>query len=146
MFIAVVRHFHQSIAPFVPIESILAKRRGYGTLVSYNVPPYGRAGLYLELSTVKDLVEEYRAAQAQHETDRDLCQAIVDSAQRFGLLNDVPWPQMFSEVGTQPDSMALFDNDEFGEWILQLSEYLGVLQDRLFSSGLRYVGLGLNFC
>lgn len=25
-----------------PSESILAKRRGYGTLVSYNVPPYGR--------------------------------------------------------------------------------------------------------
>jgi cobalamin biosynthesis Mg chelatase CobN len=26
-----------------PSESILATRRGYGTLVGYNVPPYGRA-------------------------------------------------------------------------------------------------------
>ena len=25
-----------------PSESILAKRRGYGTIVSHNVPPYGR--------------------------------------------------------------------------------------------------------
>ena len=33
-----------------PSESILAKRRGYGTLVSYNVPPYARAGLYAGLS------------------------------------------------------------------------------------------------
>jgi magnesium chelatase subunit H len=28
-----------------PSESIVAKRRGYGTIVSHNVPPYGRAGL-----------------------------------------------------------------------------------------------------
>jgi len=32
-----------------PSESILAKRRGYGVLISHNVPPYGRAGLYKEL-------------------------------------------------------------------------------------------------
>ncbi|HSM81372.1 MAG TPA: cobaltochelatase subunit CobN, partial [Nodosilinea sp.] len=29
-----------------PSESMLAKRRGYGVLISHNVPPYGRAGLY----------------------------------------------------------------------------------------------------
>lgn len=27
-----------------PSESIIAKRRGYGTIISHNVPPYGRAG------------------------------------------------------------------------------------------------------
>lgn len=27
-----------------PSESIIAKRRGYGTIVSHNVPPYARAG------------------------------------------------------------------------------------------------------
>lgn len=32
-----------------PSESIIAKRRGYGTIVSHNVPPYGRAGLYKQL-------------------------------------------------------------------------------------------------
>ena len=41
-----------------PSESILAKRRGYGTLVSYNVPPYGRAGLYMELASLKELLED----------------------------------------------------------------------------------------
>jgi magnesium chelatase subunit H len=30
-----------------PSESIIAKRRGYGTIVSHNVPPYGRAGALL---------------------------------------------------------------------------------------------------
>lgn len=27
-----------------PSESIIAKRRGYGTIISHNVPPYGRCG------------------------------------------------------------------------------------------------------
>jgi hypothetical protein len=30
-----------------PSESIIAKRRGYGTIVSHNVPPYGRCAAYL---------------------------------------------------------------------------------------------------
>lgn len=31
-----------------PSESIIAKRRGYGTIVSHNVPPYARAGMITE--------------------------------------------------------------------------------------------------
>ena len=42
-----------------PSKSILAKRCGYGSLVSYNVPPYGQAELYLELVTLNELVNEY---------------------------------------------------------------------------------------
>ena len=41
-----------------PSESIVAKRRGYGTIVSYNVPPYGRAGLYKELANLRELVRD----------------------------------------------------------------------------------------
>jgi len=37
-----------------PSESILAKRRGYGVLISHNVPPYGRAGLYKELMSLRE--------------------------------------------------------------------------------------------
>jgi hypothetical protein len=36
-----------------PSESIIAKRRGFGTIVSHNVPPYGRAGLYKQLAQVR---------------------------------------------------------------------------------------------
>ncbi|MEX1324568.1 MAG: cobaltochelatase subunit CobN, partial [Synechococcaceae cyanobacterium] len=39
-----------------PSESMLAKRRGYGVLISHNVPPYGRAGLYRELVALRDLI------------------------------------------------------------------------------------------
>lgn len=69
-----------------PSESIIAKRRGYGTIVSHNVPPYGRcdacssetlpcqaawstlrdpaatcrAGLYKQLSGLKSMLAELR--------------------------------------------------------------------------------------
>ena len=44
-----------------PSESILAKRRGYATIVSHNVPPYARAGLYSSLKQLKELIAEYKA-------------------------------------------------------------------------------------
>lgn len=40
-----------------PSESIIAKRRGYGTIVSHNVPPYGRAGLYKQLAELRALLQ-----------------------------------------------------------------------------------------
>jgi len=40
---------------------VLPPRR-YGTIVSHNVPPYGRAGLYKQLTQLKDLLAEYREA------------------------------------------------------------------------------------
>ena len=43
-----------------PSESIIAKRRGYGTIVSHNVPPYGRAGLYKQLAELQSMVTEFR--------------------------------------------------------------------------------------
>ena len=71
-----------------PSESILAKRRGYGTLVSYNVPPYGRAGLYLELANLKDLVNEYRSGE---DSRSDLRDAIWGSCERAGMTADLPY-------------------------------------------------------
>ena len=49
-----------------PSESMLAKRRGYGVLISHNVPPYGRAGLYKELRALRDLIAEYREDTAKN--------------------------------------------------------------------------------
>jgi magnesium chelatase subunit H len=126
-------------------ESILAKRRGYGTIVSYNVPPYGRAGLYLELANLKELVDEYRTASSKDGADKTLCQTIYDSAQRSGMVNDVPLLQDSNDKSTVfkgtdlPDTV--FESGAFAVWILHLSDYLNILQDRLFSSGLRYVTL-----
>ena len=40
-----------------PSESILAKRRGFATIVSHNVPPYSRAGSYKELAAIKVCID-----------------------------------------------------------------------------------------
>lgn len=112
-----------------PSESILAKRRGYGTLISYNVPPYGRAGLYLELANLKDLVNEYRSGEVSSSASRsDLREAILGSCERTGITADVKLP-----------SEDLSDED-FDEWVATLSNYLVELEARLFSSGLHTLG------
>ncbi|MHB8620355.1 MAG: cobaltochelatase subunit CobN, partial [Chloroflexota bacterium] len=43
-----------------PSEGTIAKRRSYGSLVSYLTPPMQRAGLYKDLLALKDLVDLYR--------------------------------------------------------------------------------------
>lgn len=106
--------------------------------MSYNVPPYGRSGLYLELANLKDLVEEYRSNKIEND---DLKQTIYDLSQRSGMVKDVPLVSERKD-GTSPTaetelSVANIDNEIFDKWILKLSDYLAVLQDRLFSSGLR---------
>lgn len=114
-----------------PSESILAKRRGYGTLVSYNVPPYGRAGLYLELANLKDLVNEYRSGEVSESSNRsDLREAILASCERTGITSDVELPN---------DADNLSDED-FDSWIATVANYLVELEARLFSSGLHTLG------
>ena len=123
-----------------PSESILAKRRGYGTLVSYNVPPYGRAGLYLELSNLKDLVNEYRSLSSE---DHELRNTIWTSCQRCGIDNDVPlYIRDSSEVELvdTPELPLELKDEDFKKWLFTLSDYLVELQDRLFSSGLHTLG------
>jgi len=114
-----------------PSESILAKRRGYGTLVSYNVPPYGRAGLYLELANLKDLVSEYRSGEVSSSSSRsDLREAILGSCERTGITSDIELPN---------DAADLSD-EAFDSWIATVSNYLVELEARLFSSGLHTLG------
>jgi magnesium chelatase subunit H len=123
-----------------PSESILAKRRGYGTLVSYNVPPYGRAGLYLELANLKDLVNEYRTTSTG---DQDLRSAIWNSCQRCGIESDVPLYITMDSTQvliSDPDLPPTLTEGEFNGWLVNLAEYLVELQDRLFSSGLHTLG------
>lgn len=121
-----------------PSESILAKRRGYGTLVSYNVPPYGRAGLYLELASLRDLIGEYRTGASG-----DLKQPIWSTCQRCGIDTDVPLLMIEGDEESKvvdPDLPESLSSETFDKWVKQLADYLDVLQERLFSSGLHVLG------
>lgn len=102
-----------------PSESVLAKRRGYGVLVSHNVPAYGRAGLYKELAQIKELLEEYRAAPGENQPLEAVIEQKVKAA---GLDTDCP------------------PTDSFDTYSAQLHLYLQTLENRLFSSGLHVLG------
>ena len=109
--------------------------------MSYNVPPYERAGLYLTLANLKELVDDYRINYRNENIDITLCQTIYDTAQRSGMVNDVPLyrnPSENSGIISDVDiPVDVWSSDAFGDWIQRLSDYLSILQDRLFSSGLR---------
>jgi magnesium chelatase subunit H len=109
-----------------PSESMLAKRRGYGVIVSHNVPPYGRAGLYRELIALRDLIAEYRE---DPERNAPLAEGIRKQVSDTGLEADCPPP---AEAAAQPAA--------FAAWLVQLAAYLQVLESRLFSSGLHTLG------
>ncbi|MBW4562063.1 MAG: magnesium chelatase subunit H [Mojavia pulchra JT2-VF2] len=121
-----------------PSESILAKRRGYGVLISHNVPPYGRAGLYKELVALRDLIAEYREDPKKNYALKEaICKKIVDT----GLDADCPLADA-KKLGIpfSYENVRMFSAHAFDDYLVKLYEYLQVLESRLFSSGLHTLG------
>jgi len=119
-----------------PSESMLAKRRGYGVLISHNVPPYGRAGLYKELATLRDLINEYREDPDKNAVLKDaILKTVIDS----GLYKDCPFEAARGMEFTL-ENARMFSTQAFNRYIVELYEYLQVLENRLFSSGLHVLG------
>ncbi|MEH2398989.1 magnesium chelatase subunit H [Nostoc sp.] len=125
-----------------PSESMLAKRRGYGVLISHNVPPYGRAGLYKELVALRDLISEYREdPQKNYVLKEGICKKIVDS----GLDADCPFEDAKRlGIAFTSENMRMFSGHAFDDYLVELYEYLQVLENRLFSSGLHTLGEAPN--
>ncbi|MEO1340435.1 MAG: magnesium chelatase subunit H, partial [Cyanobacteria bacterium J06635_13] len=121
-----------------PSESILAKRRGYGVLVSHNVPPYGRAGLYKELIALRELIGEYREDTEKNYALRDIiAQKIVD----VGLEKDCKFDEGTKNgIDFTVENIKLFSKSAINQYFVQVYEYLQVLEQRLFSSGLHVLG------
>ncbi|MEH1774136.1 magnesium chelatase subunit H [Nostoc sp.] len=125
-----------------PSESMLAKRRGYGVLISHNVPPYGRAGLYKELVALRDLISEYREdPQKNYVLKEGICKKIVDS----GLDADCPFEDAKRlGIAFTPENVRMFSSHAFDDYLVELYGYLQVLENRLFSSGLHTLGEAPN--
>ncbi|MEB3292207.1 MAG: magnesium chelatase subunit H [Synechococcales bacterium] len=121
-----------------PSESMLAKRRGYGVLISHNVPPYGRSGLYKDLVTLRELIAEYREDPDKNAVLQD---AILKKMFDTGLETDCPLVEA-QQMGMEftPETVHYFSADVLNAYFLQLYEYLQVLENRLFSTGLHVLG------
>ncbi|MEG4350958.1 magnesium chelatase subunit H [Microcoleus sp. LAD1_D3] len=121
-----------------PSESMLAKRRGYGVLISHNVPPYGRAGLYKELMALRDLIAEYREDTAKNYVLKEaICKKVLDS----GLEADCPFDEARKlGIAFNFETVGMFSADAFNRYLVKLYEYLQVVECRLFSSGLHVLG------
>lgn len=121
-----------------PSESILAKRRGYGVLISHNVPPYGRAGLYKELMTIRDLISEYREDPHKNSALQEaICQKILDA----GIEADCPFEDAKKlGIAFTPENARMFSKDALIHYFVKVYEYLQIVEQRLFSSGLHTLG------
>ncbi|MEB3282321.1 MAG: magnesium chelatase subunit H [Lyngbya sp.] len=121
-----------------PSESILAKRRGYGVLISHNVPPYSRAGLYKELISLRDLIAEYREdPQKNSALQEAISKKIIDT----GLDVDCPFEDA-KKLGIEfsPETARMFSVESLSQYFLKVYEYLQIVEQRLFSSGLHTLG------
>jgi magnesium chelatase subunit H len=67
-----------------PSEGTIARRRSYAGLVSYLTPPIQNAGLYKELSSLKELIDSYRRSTSEKEREQ-LFEAIEEQRQALNL-------------------------------------------------------------
>lgn len=120
-----------------PSESVLAKRRGYGTLVSHNVPPYSRSGVYNDLKELKDLLNDLRDNGNAHE---DLRGPITEALIRTGMNEDKP-PKNYDESKHDTrQCISEMSEEEFLSYGEDLYGYLIEIENRLFSEGLHTFG------
>ncbi|MHC1631937.1 MAG: cobaltochelatase subunit CobN [Methanotrichaceae archaeon] len=83
-----------------PMEAIIAKRRGYATMVDHLLPVMAPSGLYEGLEDLSDLLSEYGKAKSTNDSARlhSIFHLIVDKAKEVNLIKD---DQMQSHPGAE---------------------------------------------
>jgi magnesium chelatase subunit H len=89
----------------------------------------------LELANLKDLLIKYRTSKS-----KDLRQPIFSTCQRCGIESETPLPLNNQSAFDGSDLASSISSDVFDEWVVSVANYLELLQERLFSSGLRTLG------
>ncbi len=107
-----------------PSEANIAKRRGYATMISHNIPPLSRAGLYKELPAFKDMLHDYRERGLEKIVDVETEEAIIEKAAQLNLTDDCP----------------RVEGESFTSFISRLYTYLIELESRLISNSLHVFG------
>lgn len=146
-----------------PSESLLAKRRGFATLISHNIPSYSRSGLYNELTAIRELILDYRTESSNPTTKiesvYDTITAIISTLDRAGLYQDIGTEELSAYVRNH-DGVASIDHintilkqsdeivasflEAFSLYVTRVSKYLMEIENRLFSDGLHIIGEEMN--
>lgn len=146
-----------------PSESLLAKRRGFATLISHNIPSYSRSGLYNELAAIRELILDYRTESSNPTTKiesvYDTITAIISTLDRAGLYQDIGTEELSAYVRNH-DGVASIDHintilkqsdeifgsflEAFSSYVTRVSKYLMEIENRLFSDGLHIIGEEMN--
>jgi len=107
-----------------PSEANIAKRRGYATMISHNIPPLARAGLYKELPAFKDLLNDYRERDLSKVADPEAEEVIIEKAEQLNLTDDCP----------------RIEGENFSDYLSRLYTYLMELEGKLISNALHIFG------
>ncbi|ASQ91276.1 magnesium chelatase subunit H [Prosthecochloris sp. GSB1] len=107
-----------------PSEANIAKRRGYATMISHNIPPLARAGLYKELPAFKDMLNDYRERGLEKIVDIETEEAIIEKAEQLNLTDDCP----------------RIEGENLTDYISRLYTYLMELEGKLISNALHIFG------
>ena len=118
-----------------PSESLLAKRRGYGTLVSHNVPPYSRAGLYKDLLALRRLLADFYEDMGRRVADGGLAPA-PSSALPGSVAVEMTSPSSLAEPGAAGSAAAAAEQGDAGAAAAAAPTTEGALLQTLFSAGL----------
>ena len=79
-----------------PSEGSIAKRRSYAELISYLTPPIENAGLYKEMTTLKEMVLSYRQSNDERERER-----LFESIEELSI--SLNFPTVASNIGLTPE-------------------------------------------
>ena len=107
-----------------PSEANIAKRRGYATMISHNIPPLARAGLYKELPAFKDMLNDYRERDLKKLADPEAEETIIEKAEQLNLTDDCP----------------RVEGESFSDYLSRLYTYLMELEGKLISNALHIFG------
>ncbi|MFV9506621.1 MAG: magnesium chelatase subunit H [Oscillochloridaceae bacterium umkhey_bin13] len=118
-----------------PAEANIAKRRGYATIIGHAIPPYGRAGLYKELQSLKDLLEEFREGQMRDEARNGTDPATSNDAQttETAILQKIELLNLDVELARKP-------GEPFPAFASRAYAYLRELETTLITGSLHVLG------
>lgn len=116
-------------------EGTQAKRRGNAVIIDHLTPPIVEGGLYGDLATIKDKIENYQTAAGKNDTSMMALyrNSTIELYGNLSLVND---------LNVSTDELNTMTDDEFETFLdTTLLEYLDDLESTLMPYGLHIFGV-----